>query len=236
MNVRQGYAPAGRFLQSVGLDRRRQGALAIGLLWMVCALPSSATRSFIWEEGTNAEIARRVLDHGEFLLPQVYGRPWAVKPSLLAWLIAGVDRITGQVDEFSAHLPSMLAALAVALMIYRFGLRYLSLPAAFCAGLAFLFAPLVLQKLAIAEPDLVVTLLSLAAFLVWWSGAERGRVGLPRWLGAGLLLAILVTAKGPQPAAFLALGACGWILVRRSWRDIPGAALCLLLPAAAILA
>lgn len=223
-------------LEARGLGRRRQGALAICLLWMAAALPSVTARSFIWEEGTNAEIARRVLDHGEFLVPYIYGSPWLEKPSLLPWLIAAVARLTGQVDEFSARLPSMLAALILALAVYRFGLRHLSLRAALFTALAFLFSPLVMQKLAIAEPDLVVTALSFAAFLLWWSGAEQGRVGLLRWFGAGLLLSVLVMAKGPQPAAFFVLGIGGWIFTRREWREVPGFGFCLLLPTAAILA
>ena len=43
--------------------------------------------SFIWKEGTNAEIARDVLAHGHFLVPIVYGIPWLERPSLLPRVI-----------------------------------------------------------------------------------------------------------------------------------------------------
>jgi len=224
------------FLKSIGLEQRRQVELAICLLWMVLALPSVSTRSFIWEEGTNAEIARSVFNRGEFLVPYIYGQRWAVKPSLLPWLIAGMAEVTGQVNEWSARLPSMLAALLVTLLTFRFGVRYLSLSAALFAAISLLCSPVVLQKLAIAEPDLIVTLLSFGTFLLWWNGAEGGRVGATRWVGCGLLLAILAMAKGPQPTAFFVLGAGGYILARRQWREIPGFSLCLAFPAAATFA
>ena len=224
------------FLKSIGLEQRQQATLAICLLWVALALPNVSTRSFIWEEGTNAEIARSVLNRGEFLVPYIYGQRWAEKPSLLPWLIAGVAEITGQVNEWSARLPSMLAVLFVTLLTFRLGVRYMSLSAALFAAIALLCSPIVLQKLAIAEPDVIITLLSFATFVLWWNGAEAGRVGTMRWAGCGLLLAILAMAKGPQPAAFFVLGAGGYILARRLWREIPGFCLCLAFPAAATVA
>ena len=114
--------------------------------------------------------------------------------------------------------------------------RYASLPASLFAGLSFVFCPLLLQKLTIAEPDTVITVLSFAALLLWWDGVAAGRVRLPRWIGCGLLLAALAMAKGPQPAAFFALGVAAYLLIERCWRDLPGFVLCMMLPAAAIIA
>jgi hypothetical protein len=57
--------------------------LLIILFWACAVLPNLTVRSFIWEEGTNAEIARDVLAHGHFIEPFVYGIRWHEKPSLL---------------------------------------------------------------------------------------------------------------------------------------------------------
>ena len=80
----------------------------IVLLWACGVLPNLTVRSFIYEEGTNAEIARDVLAHGHFLEPYVYGIRWHEKPSLLGWLIAGFALLTGGVNEWSARLPAMV--------------------------------------------------------------------------------------------------------------------------------
>jgi hypothetical protein len=53
------------------------------LLWACATLPNLTVRSFIYEEGTNAEIAKDVLANGHFLNPLVYGVRWHEKPSLL---------------------------------------------------------------------------------------------------------------------------------------------------------
>jgi 4-amino-4-deoxy-L-arabinose transferase-like glycosyltransferase len=217
---------------------RRPGAvpILIILLWACAVLPNLTVRSFIYEEGTNAEIARDVLAHGHFLQPFVYGVPWHEKPSLLAWLIAGFALLTGGVNEWSARLPAMVSVLVTALLVQRVTRRYASLPASLFAGLSFVFCPLLLQKLTIAEPDTVITVLSFAALLLWWDGVAAGRVSLPRWIGCGVLLAALALAKGPQPAAFFALGVAVYLLIERRWRDLPGFIVCMMLPAAATIA
>ena len=186
---------------------RRPGAIPIliVLVWACAALPNLSLRSFIYEEGTNAEIARDILAHGDFLQPYVYGVRWHEKPSLLSWLIAGFALLTGGVNEWSARLPTMLSVLLTALMVQRVTRRYASLTASLFAALALIFCPLLLQKLTVAEPDTLIMALSFAALLLWWSGVASGRLTILHWIGCGLLLAALAMAKGPQPAAFFGL-------------------------------
>lgn len=217
---------------------RRPGVLPvlIILLWACAVLPNLTVRSFIYEEGTNAEIARDVLANGHFLQPFVYGIRWHEKPSLLGWLIAGFALLAGGVNEWSARLPAMVSVLVTALLVQRVTRRYASLTASLFAALCFLFCPLLLQKLTIAEPDTLITALSFAAFVVWWEGEASGHVTIKRWFGCGLLLAALAMAKGPQPAAFFALGVFAYLLIQQRWRELPGFVLCMITPAAATLA
>ena len=201
--------------------------------WAAASLPKLAVRSFRWEEGNYAVMARDMLARGDLLEPAIFGLRWAEKPALLAWLIAGVARLTGAVDEWSARLVPMLAILATALVVERFTRRYAGAPAALFAAMAFMFCPMLLRKIRIAEPDTIITLLSFAALVVWWTGEERGRVSLGRWLACGGLLATLAMAKGPQPVGFFAMGVGGYLLMQRRWAALPGFMLCLAIPAAA---
>ena len=148
---------------------RRPGAVPILIivLWACAVLPNLPLRAFIYEEGTNAEIARDILMRGDFLQPYVYGIRWHEKPSLLSWLIAGFATVTGGVNEWSARLPTMLSVLITALMVQAVTRRYAGLNASLFAALAFIFCPLLLQKLTIAEPDTLVTVLSFGALVVW---------------------------------------------------------------------
>jgi 4-amino-4-deoxy-L-arabinose transferase-like glycosyltransferase len=207
----------------------------IALIWAIAVFPNVPVRSFIWEEGTNAELARDILRRGDLLEPTAYGVRHVEKPYLLSWLIAAAAQLTGGVNEWSARLPSMLAVLLTALLVERLARRYAGAPAALFAAASFMFCPLVLRKLTIGEPDTVVTFLSFAAFVLWWRGEETGRaVGL-RWLACGAVLTLLTLAKGPQPAGFFALGVGGY-LVARGRLATPGLAFCLALPATATIA
>jgi len=208
----------------------------IVLVWAIAVLPNLSVRSFKWEEGNNAILARDMLARGYLLEPEILGLRFAEKPSLLPWLIAGTAWLTGTVDEWSARLPPMLAVLGTALLVHRLTRRYASAPAALFAAGAFMFSPLLLRKLAVSEPDTLVTFLSFAAFVVWWDGEARGRVTAGRWLACGGLLTALAMTKGPQTIGFFALGVAGYLVVRRRWAALPGLALCLGLPAAATIA
>jgi 4-amino-4-deoxy-L-arabinose transferase-like glycosyltransferase len=210
--------------------------LVIGLLWACAVLPWLSVRSFIWEEGTNVEIARDILAHGDFLRPLIYGIAWDEKPSLLPWLITAFAVFPGEVNEWSARLPAMLSTLLTALLVQRLTRRYATLPASVFAGLSFLFCPLLLRKLTIAEPDTVITFLSFAAFVLWWNGAARNEITILRWIGCGLLLAAVAMAKGPQPVGFFALGMMFYVITTRRWYDLPGLLMCLSLPLAVTLA
>ena len=108
---------------------RRPGAvpILIIILWACAVLPNLPLRALIYEEGTNAEIARDILTRGDFLQPYVYGIRWHEKPSLLSWLIAGFATVTGGVNEWSARLPTMLSVLVTALMVQAVTRRYASL-------------------------------------------------------------------------------------------------------------
>ena len=205
------------------------------LVWALAVLPSLSVRSFIWEEGTNAELARDILVHGNLLEPSIYGVRWAEKPSLLPWLIAGVARLSGEVNELLARLPAMLAVLAAALLVLSITRRRASTPAACFAAACFLFCPLLLRKLTIAEPDTVITVLSFAALVIWWGGAQT-RLSWRRWLACGLLLAAAAMAKGPQPIAYFALGVGGFTVLHRRWGDLPGLVFSLAMPAIAVVA
>jgi 4-amino-4-deoxy-L-arabinose transferase-like glycosyltransferase len=216
--------------------RGREGLLVLLLVaavWAVASLPNLSLRAFIYEEGRNAALARDITARGDWLEPAIYGTRWAEKPALLPWATAAIAPWTGGVNEWSVRWPVMLSVLLTALLIQRLTRRYASLGASLFAAGGYLFCPLLLQKLTIAEPDTLVTALSFAAFYVWWGGEEKGRVGAGRWIAAALITTLLSLAKGPQPAGFFVLGIGVYILWRRRWRELPGIILAGLLPALA---
>src|SRR5690349_20029610 len=117
------------------------GTLIIILLWAAASLPNISLHSFIWEEGTNASIARHILTGEDSLPPVIYGVREIDKPYLLAWLNAAVAMVTGEVNEWSARIRAMMSVLLTALLVKSVTTRYASPNASLFAGLAFLFSP-----------------------------------------------------------------------------------------------
>jgi len=218
------------------LRRPEALTLIIILLWALTSLPHLGTTGLIWEEGTNAVIARQILTGTDWLPPVVYGVREIDKPYLLAWLIAGVSLVSGEVTEYAARTPAIIAVLLTALLVQSVTRRYANLNASFFAALAFLFSPMLLQKSRVAEPDTLVTLFSFAALVVWWNGAELNRMTIRRWIGCGCILGVGALLKGPMPLVFFVFGVTAYAALERRWRDMPGLFICLTIPAVVVLA
>ena len=97
-----------------------------------------------------------------------------------------------------------------------------SAAAALFGAVCFLISPALLQKLITAEPDVMLSTLLFATFIVWWDGQKTGRVTYARWLATGAVLAAAALTKGPQPVAYFTLGVGAFLLLKRQWKDLPG--------------
>src|SRR6266699_978955 len=94
----------------------RLGAVAIVLLaWALIYLPSLGSIAIKGEEGRRILPAIRMLETGNFIVPQVGSNPYYRKPPLVNWVVAASFKISGVRNEWTARLPSVLAVLAVAI-------------------------------------------------------------------------------------------------------------------------
>jgi 4-amino-4-deoxy-L-arabinose transferase-like glycosyltransferase len=177
-------------------------------------------------ESRYAEIARKMLETGDWLMPQFdYGLPFWGKPPLSTWLSALAMSAFG-VNEFAARLPSAAAlagcgALVYALAALRGGRDQALWTLALFASLAMVF---VAAGAVMTDPALMLgTTLSMAGFWIAINAPDNyGRVA-----GYGFFagLAVGLLAKGPI-VAILALAPIGaWMLWTRSlrsvWRGLP---------------
>lgn len=169
-------------------------------------------------EARYAEIARKMLETGDWLMPQFeYGVPFWGKPPLSTWLSAAAMAVFG-VNEFAARLPSLLllagcAALVRALATVRGGADqgWWTLVLFVATALVFVAAGAVMTDPALA----LGTTLAMAGFwtAVHGEARRRGAAGVAFFAG----LAIGLLAKGPVAAvlAFFPIAvATAWT---RSW-------------------
>lgn len=170
-------------------------------------------------DAVQAQIARNMLESGDFVTARLNGVAYLEKSPLIYWLMAGSYAVFG-VSDVAARLPLALAAMLLCFVTARFGAwafgplagMYAGLSLATCVGL-WLFTR-------IQIPDAMLTLT--IAVAMW--GFLRALEGERRWaamgaaaVGAGLLLKGLIAAVLPIGAMILFLAITGeW----RNWRRL----------------
>ncbi|TAN49925.1 MAG: hypothetical protein EPN21_10260 [Methylococcaceae bacterium] len=152
-------------------------------------------------ECRTAVVAREMLNSGDFLVPTVNGQPRFEKPPLYYWAIAALAGSGEQVSESTARLPSVLSALATALLLGGFAYRRaqrLGQPpfaAAVLAGLLLICLPGFWQRATLADAE---SLLALACLAVTFCLYEDLRQPRRHWLLAAYALsAVAFMVKGP---------------------------------------
>ncbi len=175
------------------------------LVVLSCAvlLPSLSTTS-LWDpdEGRYAVCARTAIREGHWIVPYYNGHPRVVKPPLMVWLVAASSLAfnKGEVTEWTARLPSVLAA--VLTVVLTFLIAYilgLEPNASMLAGLILLTSHLFCKQGRFAITDMVLLFFLIASFFCFVMGYGLGRA-MPneRWyLGMYLFWGLATMQKGP---------------------------------------
>lgn len=217
-SFRPGRWLLGRFSR---LDQTQRPLLWVIGLFLVQAIPAAIIRASNLEEGRIVAIARGAMQDGHWLTPYIYGERFAERPVLLSWISAVFGGVTGDVTLWSLRIPHLAIFLGGALLIYNLLRSNTGKSAAIFGVLCWLSMPMVAAKFTNAEPDIVMSTLLFAAFVVWWQGTISQRITLTRWLGIGLLLGLAGLTKGPQPVAYFTVGVGAYLLVKRQRHQIP---------------
>ncbi len=214
----------------------RRDNLIVLAVWFVFVVPLFILRGYHFEEGLAVAIAREAVTNGWWLEHHTYGQRVVERPNLLADIIAVLSLIRGGIEPWLVRIPTIVSLLALAFMVKALVQTEASRAAGMFAALAVLINPMTLQKTVTAEPDLALTAMLFAAFLVWWQGEKRGGCSLLRWFGVGVILAAAALMKGPQPIGYFAFGIGGYVLLFRRWGQIPGLVLAGIIAAAPVFA
>jgi 4-amino-4-deoxy-L-arabinose transferase-like glycosyltransferase len=173
-------------------------------------------------DSVQAQIARNMLQTGDWVTPHLDGVPYMEKPPLKYWTIAVSYLIFG-IHDWAARVPVALSAVILCWVIARFGAwafgdaagLYAGMALASCIGL-FLFTRILIA-------DVMLTLTIAAAMYAFSRLIEDARPsGWPYlfWasLGAGVLLKGLIGAVFPLGTALLYLAVTRRLLARETWK------------------
>ena len=141
------------------------GIVGFGLFYKLGAVPLADP-----DEPRYAESAREMIERGSIMVPYFNYEPRINKPVLYYWSICASYMVLG-VSEFSARVPSALAALAIMIAAFFFMHRFCGLGAAALSCLIMGSTPLFFVPGRLSMPDMVLGLfmvLSLFSFYLGW--------------------------------------------------------------------
>jgi|688.fasta_scaffold30220_3 4-amino-4-deoxy-L-arabinose transferase-like glycosyltransferase len=215
-------------------DARRTLALVLAAATLTLAVGYAPVPLWDEDEPRFAVIARTMAETGDWIVPLYNGTLAVDKPVLMHWCMAAAMTILGP-TEFAARVPSMLAALATALVLFRAGCRWFDQTTGAFGALAFVGCLLVGIESHAATPDAILVALTawatvLAAEVILDGrtppAGSLPRLSIGRAAGVGLLLGIAVVCKGPigfvGPLAVLVPWAWWVALERRLSTAAPG--------------
>jgi 4-amino-4-deoxy-L-arabinose transferase-like glycosyltransferase len=177
--------------------------------------------SRLWDddEPRNAGCAREMLARGDWIVPWFNNELRAHKPVLTYWCLMVSYLALGE-SEFSARLPSSLAAIGTTLLTYAIGRRLFSREAALWAALILPTTMLFAMAGRIATPDslLIFCVTLTMAVFVWAAWPDDAR-GFGWWRAAAIYAAmgLAVLTKGPV-GLVLPTAIIGMFLLIVRWR------------------
>jgi 4-amino-4-deoxy-L-arabinose transferase-like glycosyltransferase len=205
-------------------DRWLLAFVVLALVVRVATLPAYPLMDNT--EARYAEVARKMVETGDWLTPQIhYGVPFWSKPPLSMWMTA-VSYLAFGVNEFAARLPSFLACLAAAWLAWTLSARRNGIALALPATVVLVTTPLwfISAGAVMTDPALLLgTTLSMVGF--WEAVTREGRARVLWGYAFFLGLAIGMLAKGPVGVVLTLLPVGVWTLwkggIVEVWRRLP---------------
>ncbi|MBV9085677.1 MAG: glycosyltransferase family 39 protein, partial [Acidobacteriaceae bacterium] len=177
-------------------------------------------------DAVQAQIARNMLDSGDWVTARLDGVKYLEKAPLWYWLIAICFKLFG-VHDWVARIPVVLSAILLGCLTYRIGKWAFSIEAGTYAGLAvstcvglFLFTRILI-------PDVMLTLFIAVALWAFLRATQPVEPHPKLWawtsaaaIGIGLLLKGLIAAVFPIGTAAVYLLVTGQCKNRTVWRSL----------------
>ncbi|MDA7915828.1 glycosyltransferase family 39 protein [Verrucomicrobia bacterium] len=182
------------------------------------------------DEGRYGEIAREMVETGNWLVPHIWYVPHLDKPPMTYWLVAVSIKIFG-LNEFAVRLPLALAGMSGVLMVFLLGREFGGQRSGRWAALVLSSSLLYWAMSRMLTTDIFMTqFIAWSLYCFWrsWRALdgldaedEEKRAGCGKcffmWqLGMWISLGLGFLTKGPIPPVIVAVTALGLLVFRKS--------------------
>ncbi|HUW18128.1 MAG TPA: glycosyltransferase family 39 protein [Sedimentisphaerales bacterium] len=189
---------------------------AVNASWMLSSRTLDSHECFV------SVTAREMLQSGNWAFPTCNGRPRLNKTPLPYWLVAGVGKITGKIDELTARLPSAFFAFLSAAAILYFVNRWLSFRIAVISASVWATSLGYIRCSHSARPDMALAFFVVLCLSSFYSAvntenrSEQVIYMLVFWVSFGLGM----LAKGPAPVPYVFIPVFLYIAFNRQWKIV----------------
>src|SRR5947208_12011755 len=184
------------------MNSRFRAVAVVVLIWAVIYLPALGSIAIKGEEGRRILPAVRMLETGNYIVPQIGSNPYFRKPPLVNWLVAASFKVFGVRNEWTARLPSALAVLAVAIAFVTVARASLGARGSIIAALIWMTNIGMIEKGRLIEIEALYVSLCGLAIIFWLSFWLQKKSPWLIWLPASIVLGLGFLAKGPTHLIF----------------------------------
>jgi 4-amino-4-deoxy-L-arabinose transferase-like glycosyltransferase len=166
---------------------------------------------------------REMLQSGNWIMPTCNGLPRLQKTPLSYWFTAGIAKITGEVNEFSARMPSVIFAILSAVIILYFVNQWLSFRIAALSSCVWATTLCYFNYSHNARPEMALTFFVLLCFLSFYSAitAQNRKRQIVYMVIFWVSFGLGNLAKGPAPLPYILVPLFFYVAIFRRWKLIP---------------
>lgn len=166
--------------------------------------------------------AREMIESGDWVWPTCNREPRLQKTPLSYWLVAGLAKITGRVDEFTTRLPSAIFAVLSVLALLYFVNQWLSFRIALVSTGVWATSVGYICYAHSARPEMALTFFILLCFLSFYSAvtAKTKNEQLVYMLFFWISFAFGNLAKGPAPLPLVLIPLFFYVSIFRQWKKL----------------
>jgi 4-amino-4-deoxy-L-arabinose transferase-like glycosyltransferase len=200
------------------INSRLRAIAVVILVWAVIYLPALGSIAIKGEEGRRILPAVRMLETGNYIVPQVGSNPYYRKPPLVNWLVAASFKLFGVRNEWTARLPSALSVLAVAMAFVTVARASLGARGSIIAAMIWLTNIGIIEKGRLIEIEALYVSLCGLATILWLSFFLQKKSPWLMWLPASVFLGFGLLAKGPTHLIFFYGVVIAVLVCFKDWR------------------
>lgn len=218
-------------------NNRNNAKITKGLI--VCGVLLLSTVSATWmlseksldnHECFVSVTAREMLASGNWIMPTCNGLPRLQKTPLSYWFTVGIAKITGEVNEFSARMPSVIFAILSAVIILYFVNQWLSFRVAALSSCVWATTLCYFNYSHNARPEMALTFFVLLCFLSFYSAitAQNRKRQIVYMVIFWVSFGLGNLAKGPAPLPLVLIPLFFYVAIFRqlkklfSWASVVG--------------